>query len=446
MNARRSLGRLAQRIPPGLGGLLARVPYSWRLGPAYTRSQALAAEEAGIGDDEVKSRILERVRGIVAVAVAGTEFWPEFWRSRGFEPSMLKEFDDIARMPSATKDDLRSFPLGRRSRETPGRMLINTGGTSGQPLDFYADNDAFAREWAFMHMIWGRLGYRTTDQKLTFRGKNLGSDAVRYNAVHNEYLVNAYAPPERQLAAVERIARRIRFVHGYPSAIAEFCERARASRPDIVSMLREGLKGVLFGSEYPAPLYRKSVESILGAPTISWYGHSEMAILAYEEAPYEYVPFQAYGLCEAIPDADGESRLVGTSYFNDASPFVRYDTGDRIVPRIENGLVKSFRIASGRVGDFVVDDRGARVSLTALVFGRHHPAFGRLRSIQVRQPGPGRATFVVVPLEGERPAESELAAGFDLTNVALAIDFEIRETPWRTAAGKAPLLIPADAR
>lgn len=446
MNARLLLRNAAGRIPQPVGAALARVPYGWRLGREYGRARALALDEAARDDGEVRARTFARVRRIAEFAWNNVPFHRRFWSERGFDIASLRSFDDIDRIPVATKDDLRAEPLAGRSAPAPGRMLVNTGGTSGQPLEFFLDRDAFAREWAHMHLIWERLGYRTTDAKLTFRGKNLGADPIRYNAVHNEYLVNAYAPMERQLAAVAEVAARIRFLHGYPSSIGEFARRAAAERPDIVERLRAGLKGVLFGSEFPAPIHRKPVEDIFGAPTLSWYGHSEMAVLAFEVEPFEYVPFSTYGHCEALPAGNGEWRLVGTSYGNVASPFVRYDTGDLVAPRVENGLVKSFRVASGRTGDFVVDAAGTRVSLTALVFGRHHGMFGRMQSIQVRQKAPGEATFVVVPLPGERPSREQLAAGFDLSNVALAIDFEVRDAPWRTPAGKAPLKIPADAR
>ncbi|WP_440997939.1 hypothetical protein [Arhodomonas sp. SL1] len=46
-----------------------------------------------------------------------------------------------------------------------------------------------------MHWIWRAQGYRPRHLKLTLRGKHFSDGgAIRYNAVHNEYLVNANAP------------------------------------------------------------------------------------------------------------------------------------------------------------------------------------------------------------------------------------------------------------
>src|SRR5690606_25906035 len=104
-------------------------------------------------------------------------------------------------------------------------MKVNTGGTSGQPLEFLLDNRAFAREWAHMHYIWKARGYNTRHLKLTFRGKHFDPGIpVRYNAVHNEYVVNANSKMSQIVDCILSMPKdsAIRWLHGYPSLIAEF--------------------------------------------------------------------------------------------------------------------------------------------------------------------------------------------------------------------------------
>src|SRR5690606_39755712 len=100
----------------------------------------------------------------------------------------------------------------------------NTGGTTGQPLDFYLEKTAYAREWAYMHAIWATLGYRYTDEKITIRGKNIGNRFYKYNFNQNEFLINAYAPLQENLhACCELITKRnIKWIHGYPSSVYSF--------------------------------------------------------------------------------------------------------------------------------------------------------------------------------------------------------------------------------
>jgi phenylacetate-CoA ligase len=327
---------------------------------------------------------------------------------------------------------------------TAGRMKINTGGTSGQPLEFYIDSKAFAREWAHMHHIWASLGYRQTNLKLTFRGKNLGNKPIQYNPVHNECLVNAYVDMDSVLEVIAHVAsnRVISFIHGYPSSIYNFAAFCKELRPDVIAVLQKSLQGILLSSEYPARVYRDLIEDVFRVPTISWYGHSEMAVLAYETSKFIYTPFHTYGFCEAVHDGNDSYRLVGTSYYNYASPFIRYDTGDSIEPVDGQEPLAAFRIESGRVGEFIIDAQGRRISLTALVFGRHHPLFGLANFIQIAQEKPGEATVLVTPAHRNDRIGEDWSKLFDSSNIDVRFQFYTLDKPFCSSSGKIPLLVP----
>ena len=73
------------------------------------------------------------------------------------------------------------------------------------------------------------------------------------------------------------------------------------------------------GLGIPCTVLRDRIERTFGVPCLSWYGHSEMAVFAYEkDRPFEYSPMHTYGYVEAIRHADGEFHLIGTSYDNEA--------------------------------------------------------------------------------------------------------------------------------
>lgn len=433
-----------EHMPEPVGSFVARVPYGLRLGPQYGRSRRDIVRYSTMDPMARESFILQRVRRIVEHAVATNEFYRSFYADHGFDPEQLREFADIKRIPILRKEDLRSWDLDRRSATKRGRFKINTGGTSGQPLELYSTRDVFANEWAHMHHIWARLGYRQTDLKLTLRGKNLGSRALRYNPVHNELVVSAYQPLEtvtKELSSLLR-HRTVRYIHGYPSTVYEFASHCLSAAPELLAQLRRTVAGVLLGSEYPAPRYYEVIQKAFEAPVISWYGHSEMAVLAYEvNRSLEYVPLQTYGYAEAISKEDGTCRLVATSYYNEASHFIRFDTGDDIVPVRGTQVLESFRMASGRTGEFIVDGNGRRLSLTALIFGRHHEAFGLAKFIQVRQEAPGKATILVVPQSHTEQLPADWHRHFDFKDVAVEFAVEVIDKPIRTAAGKTPLLV-----
>jgi phenylacetate-CoA ligase len=428
----KKIKNLANNLPAPLGLCLSYIDYKFRLGPKYSHYKNAAA----------KSEIdfFPALIAIVKHAQENVPFYSEFYRVKGFHYSMLKSVDDIKLIPIVQKSDLQAYPLSKRCAPNLNGILSNTGGTTGQPLDFKLDNGSFAREWAHMHTIWETLGYEASSLKLTLRGKNLGNEPIKYFFNQNEFQINAYCDFEEVLIALEKILSKykIQYVHGYPSAIYDFMSNLADVNTPLLQKLKTNLKGVFLGSEYPAPHYRSAIEQILSVPTMSWYGHSEMAVLAYEKyEKYVYVPFASYGLAEAV-EIDGRQHLVATSFDNYVCPLIRYDTGDLIEPvKITRGILEAFKISEGRLGEFIVDGRGRHISLTALIFGRHHDIFGYAKFVQIYQPNEGKIdVFVVTDLQ-----VSEVESKFDFSNVDIEVCFYKRLSPMKTKLGKVPLLL-----
>mgnify|MGYP001765650735 CR=1 FL=1 len=438
------LKEMAESIPESAGRRLTWVPFSLRLGGGYRRARR-AIERTKLEDPAKREqRLFVQLRTLLRHAAENVQFFRDFYRSKGFKVQDFRSVQDWALIPVVSKAELQTSPLAMRSATGLKSKKYNTGGTSGQPLEFMLDDDAFAREWAHMHRIWMPHGYRPSHLKVTLRGKHFDcSIPLRYNAVHNELVVNANARIEEVIAAVLALPCSIvvRWVHGYPSLVAEFAHALREVSPADAGNFRSRLYGVLLGSEYPAPVYRDVIEATLTSNVVCWYGHSEMALLAPETARGLYESLPTYGFAEAVAD-DGvpHHRLVCTSLHNYAHPFIRYDTGDLVAPISQRGGSLAFRIAEGRVGDFVTDRQGKRHSLTAIIFGRHHPAFELLHHLQVRQDGPGAVSLLVTP---RCPSFDVVAlrSGLDLDDLDFDWRIEPVTEPVRTAAGKIRLLV-----
>jgi len=434
-----------QSCPYPVGRALASVPYRWRLpiGRAYTAVARHIDAFDLMGVDEQRHVIVRRVRHVVEGALE-IPFFRSLYAKHGItSATSIRTLEDVSHLPVVDKDLLRSVPLSERSRPHFSRYRANTGGTSGSPLDFYITASQVPNEWAHMHRIWTRLGYRTTDLKLVFAGRPLGDRPIVYDGLRHSYQVNAYAPTATVLAALRDLVakRQVRYLHGYPSAIVEFASAAKEADEDLHRGLRGSLRGILLGSEYPVPHQRREIEETFGVPTISWYGHTERAVLAGERGEQGvYHPFQTYGYCEAVPVGDtGNLRLVASSYHNSSCPFIRYDTGDEIESvDVRGGILRSFRVAAGRIGDYVIDRAGTKISLTALVFGRHHALFDVARFVQIRQLNPGTMTVVITP-RSEFPSAFELAKWFDVSALNMTVEHEVVSAPIRTTIGKVGL-------
>jgi phenylacetate-CoA ligase len=435
------LKKLVEKVPEPIGRLLVAAPYSWRLDLQYTRSRKKMLRYQRMTCAEQQQYVLARVCGIVEYVYQNNVFY----RENGFASDQLEHFDDIKRVLIVSKGLLKGYPPEERSVPQNRRMLINTGETSGELLYCYLARNSFAGEWRHMHYIWSRLWYDQYYTKLTFGGKSVGGAPLKHNSVHNEYLVNAYCDPSKVANAISLVLkhRQISFIHRYHALIYDFAKFCEEEASFLVSRSNSSLRGIPLISEYPAPVYRNTIESVFKAPTISWYGHSEAAVLASEvSTKYRYEPLMTYGYAEAVEDEHGRYHLVATSYHNTVSPFIRYDTGDIIVPEWDNQMLSSFQISEGRVGEFIEDKRGRRISLTALIFGRHHKIFESARFVQVRQTEPGKATIIItLPHEIDNGRISMMDEGFDFDDIEIDFSFEVRSEPYTTSSGKVPLLI-----
>ena len=440
------LKSVLQDIPKPIGSLLCHIPYRFRpgIGRLYAQHHKAIAAFEKFDIEQQKALITLKFQKILRAAMR-VPFYKNLYAAHGRISDDVCNFSDIAKLPIITKEMLREVPLENRSYKIPRCYIANTGGSSGSTLDFYITPQLIPIEWAHMHTIWAKLGYRQSMLKLVFSGRNLGDKSIAYDGLRHSYTINVYKGFSDLLPLLRKVIKNNAFsyLHGYPSALAEFADNCEQQAPDVVERLRRTLKGAFLGSEFPAPLYRDRIESVFGIPTVSWYGHTERAILAWEkDEKYVYHPFQTYGYCEVIPNEEtGGWRLIGTSYGNLASPFIRYDTGDDVEPvEIKDGLLVSFRIRSGRLGEFVLDRNGAKISLTALVFGRHHRIFDISKFIQVRQVKDGAIT-VLVTLNDKLPPGFVFAEWFDDSGLDMDIQLEIVEKPIRSAAGKVTLKV-----
>lgn len=439
--------KIIQDLPEPMGSLFATVPYEYRFhfGKLYKENKIFIKKFQDFDCKNKKQYVFEKTKKLVLFSYATIEFYKNLYDIKNFNVESLQSFDDIQRIPIVTKGMLREWDLEKRSSNRKGRYVENTGGSSGHPLNFYILPSMASREWAHMHHIWSKFSYTQKDLKLFFAGRNLHDTPVQYDALRNHYAVNIYYPWDAVVDSLNKLLckRKIKYLHGYPSAIYDFACFCEQNAPEFSERLSQDLKGIFLGSEYPAEVYRNKIEQVFNTSSVSWYGHTERAVLAWERnEKFLYEPFQTYGYTEGIKDREtGKTKLVATSYENFASPFIRYDTGDEIkVVSQDNGILESFKIATGREGDYIIDSLGKRISLTGLIFGRHHPLFDVAQFLQISQDRPGYATIIVTPMEKDISID-RLRSLFDYTGVNIEFEFCLVDSPFLTESGKVNLKV-----
>lgn len=433
-----------KNIPPSIGQIINRIPYTLRPGLSHIykerREEIKQFERFNL--DEKKKFIYSKMGSILNHAYANVPAYKTIYDREGFHPSQFKDFDDIKLIPIINKSILKEFDLDQRSFPRKGRYIVNTGGSSGTPFNLFIEPNSMGHEWAHMHYIWEKLGYKSSDLKIVFGGRSDLSDVVEYDVVRNHFAVDIYADYKLVSQKLKKILQRykIKYLHGYPSSIYDFALYCEQYDSELHRMLSHSIKGVFLGSEYPHPQYRQIIESVFDTKTISWYGHTERAVLAYEKnKEFNYEPFGTYGFAESLELKENNFNLIATSYYNYASPLIRYNTEDIISNvKSEDGILKSFQVTDGRSGEFVLDKNHKKINLTGLIFGRHHDLFNHSKFIQIKQIDIGKIEIHFVSDNLSLESAKEL---FDSSNLNLDLVFVKKSEPVRTSSGKINLLI-----
>lgn len=423
------LKRLVEPIPYFLGSKLALIPFSLRLGRVYTQFK----NEMELPVSVETKYVIDHFSMIFEYAKNTFPFYKELYQNSGITDLKIQTLRDIERVPVITKEVMR-----KHLSEFKGAMLLNTGGSSGEPFSFFVDKNAFAREWGHMHCIWSLKGYKYTDLKITLMGKDLHNTNIKYNPVHNEFILNTYKNAASYKYEIIKLFKKrvIKYIHGYPSAIFNFLKELEPIlTSDEKIIIQRNLKACLLSSEYPMSHITDYLKSTWNLDFISWYGHSEMCILAYEEQKANiYKPFHTYGYAEAV-----NNKLIGTSFHNYDMPLIRYDTGDIVEPTYtNNGLLSHFTITQGRNGDYIIDKNNKKIPLTALIFGRHHEVFNFAQFVQVRQTLPGEVIFFITTTETNL---QKINNSLNLKNVSIDYKVQIVSNPFKTLEGKVLLKI-----
>ncbi len=430
-------------IPAGIGQMINKLPYDYRpgIGAIYRQRKSEIAKYETFSTDEKQHFIYQRMKAIVDFAYTNIYAYKNYYNAEGFHPDQLRSFNDISKIPLTSKAILNEYELECRSYPKKGRYIVNTGGSSGTPFGFYIEPSSMGHEWAHMHTIWNKLGFKVSNFKIGFGGRSNIKDFVDYDVLRNTFALDLYADYKGISTKLKKILKKyqVKYLHGYPSSIYDFAVYCKEQDPELQNLLAKQLKGAFMGSEFPHPHYREEIEDVFGIDTISWYGHTERCVLAYEKnRKFVYEPFQTYGYTEVV-SIDGKDELVATSYYNQVSPLIRYSTNDEIKETvIEGEILRSFRMKGGRSGEFVIDRDGKKINLTGLIFGRHHALFNEAKYIQVKQIQPG---VIEIHYVGDNLSAHQAAPLFDSDNMNMDISFIQRSEPVRTVSGKVNLLI-----
>lgn len=356
-----------------------------------------------------------------------------------FDEHHTKNYDStsLKKIPILTKDIIRKNISDLLSNEFDVNSLIkrNTGGSTGEPLEFYSDKMSGHIDYAHHWYLYSLMGYKKGDvivgaggtyipKKL--RNKNIFWLKDKKTSVWGEYDFSVlYITDSNVKYYVEKILQiKPSILRGYPSF---FDKLATYILQNEIALDFE-VKGINLTAEMCSVEQRQKIEKAFSCMVYFEYGHTEICLYCYtSDKTYIYKSSPLYGYIEVLNDEGDDveigeiGNIIVTGFNNYGMPFIRYDTGDIGELLYRNGGEVHFKKIHGRSQDFIISKDYQKVYLTALIFGQHLRAFKNIIQWQLEQNIAGEVIIKIIRNE-EYSSEDELEIIKNFQSVA---EFEL---------------------
>lgn len=320
-------------------------------------------------DDEFYAYLEARKKAIVTYHLKHNSFYKSFAKKANPE--------DWNTIPVMTKNDLQQ-PLETLLSDDYSTNTIyidKTSGASGHPFIFSKDKFTHALTWSVImnRFSWFHLNFSTTKQArfygIPLDRKGYYTEKLK-DIISNRFRFNVFDLSD---AAFENWLTHFKnkpfsYMNGYTSPIVQFAKYLH-HKNIVLKTICPPLKACVVTSEMLFEDDKQLMETQFGVPVINEYGASELDLIAFENRNKEWI-INSETLFVEILDAKNnplpygeEGRLVISSLYNKAQPFIRYDIGDIGVLSKKSTLKKPIlEKLIGRTNDIVLLPSGKKAA------------------------------------------------------------------------------------
>ena len=325
---------------------------------------------------------------------------------------------DLKRLPPITRADIREHHAAMTWHECPGgARRYQTGGSTGEPLQFYIDRFRASADAAARWRARGYWGVRPGDPEILLWGAPFEltrNDRLRRwrDGLLNQYLLNAFdmtaANMDDYLAHIRSL--RPACLYGYPSSLALLARHAASRGMQPGNLGSDRLRAVFVTGEVLLEQDREIIAAMFGKPVVVEYGSRDGGFTAMA-CPSGQLHIADENLIielldpagqQVAPGEIGEITLTHLDAF--AMPLVRYRIGDlaRLAdPGTSCPCGRAHAVLTevhGRVTDHIVCRQGSTVrrmhALSLIYVLREAEGLAQFR---VTQPSMDRLDVEVVP-------------------------------------------------
>ena len=287
-----------------------------------------------------------------------------------------KTFNNWNDLPILNKRNLQKSLLDRLSKgySSKNSYINKTSGSSGNPFIFAKDKYSHALTWASNMYRFGWYGINFNNSyQARFYGIPLDFIGNKKERI-KDFLVHRFRFSIFDLSdeVLEKILKKFQnkqfdYINGYTSSIVLFAKFLQ-KKNIILSAICPTLKVCIVTSEMLFEDDKILLEKQFSIPIVNEYGASELDLIAFQNTKDEWQVNAETLFIEILdennqPVPNGTSgRIIITSLFNKAHPFIRYDIGDIGILDEKSTLKKPIlKKLIGRTNDIAILPSGKKV-------------------------------------------------------------------------------------
>lgn len=355
----------------------------------------------------------EKLHALIEHVYNHTKYYRRVMDERGLKPLDIRTAEDLQKLPIINKE----IANAHFDEIVPDNLSLfryrkgKTGGTTGEPMYYYCDEDTWGYVTAAKVYYWRSYGYQYGEPFAAMGSASLFAkkpSLVRriYDKIRNEVPMNTVNLTDELCEKYISIIRekKIRYIYGYAASIYIFTRYIATHGIDL-----KQIEGVFTTSENLTDEYRKLIEETYECKVRDCYGARDAGITAYE-TDYHHYEVGYNVIAEVInPIEENTGTLLSTNLLNYTFPLIRYQFGDEVelAPAGEstayNGQV--IKRVIGRTSDVMRLENGH--SMTATGFAMIMQEFD-IVAFSFDKTGLNEVTLTIQPIKGKYNEKQEV--------------------------------------
>ncbi len=313
---------------------------------------------------------LDRFKLLIKTAYQEVPMYRELYDSNHFDPSDVRQLEDVDLVPILTKEIIRQFPINQRVTARSLRVHVHketTSGSTGEPVEIWCDDTEsriqtlkglrFLREW----------GYSYTDNLVqVWRADvDLKKSALQKFGFLNRDFVSILDSPSEKVERIRNVKCDVLFASR--SSLEILAEEMNLLNARVLPRF------VVAGCEVLTPEHRKLFKEAFGCNTLEIYGCTEVGNVAWGCPSHPenlHVDMETvmvnYTHIQELADGTKASPVALTNLENAIMPFIRFDPGDDVtLPLVQRCQCGSTLPLLGHVNgryDDIIEYKGRKLN------------------------------------------------------------------------------------